>query len=241
MVPEKQIEEFVNKLRQAAGDNLESVILYGSAASGEYIDDQSDVNLLCVLRDTSLPKLQRLSTTLDWWTRKEQPAPLITTRQEIESSADVFSIEYFDMQKRHRVLFGDDPLANITIPMRLHRAQVEYELREKMILLRQRLLLAGSRKDRLWTLLLDSLPSFSALFRHALMAFDGQCSPSGREAFTAIGSRLGIDSSAFLDVLEVREGRVNARQFNVESLAARYLAAVEQVTATVDKMLDSEQ
>jgi len=40
MVPEKQIDEFVSKLRQAAGDNLESVILYGSAASGDYIDDR---------------------------------------------------------------------------------------------------------------------------------------------------------------------------------------------------------
>jgi predicted nucleotidyltransferase len=241
MVPEKQIEEFVGKLRQAAGDNLESVILYGSAASPEYIEGQSDINMLCVLRDATFPKLQRLSASLEWWDRKKQPAPLITTRREIESSADVFSIEYFDMQQRHRVLFGEDPLSNMTIPMRLHRAQVEYELREKLILLRQHLLLADSKKDRLWALLLDSLPSFSTLFRHALIAFDGQCSPSGREALSQIGTLLRIDSSAFLEVLDVRERRAEARQFNVEDLTTRYLAAVEQVTAAVDKMLDSEK
>jgi predicted nucleotidyltransferase len=240
MVPEKQIAEFVDKLRNTAADNLESVILYGSAATGEYIDDQSDINMLCVLRDTSFAKLRRLSSALEWWDRKKQRAPLITTRHEMESSADVFSIEYFDMQKRHRVLFGDDPLANITIPMRLHRAQVEYELREKLILLRQRLLLVDGKKDRLWELLLDSLPSFATLFRHALIAFDGQCSPSGREALSQIGSHLRVDSSAFLEVLEVREHRVEAKQFDVENLAARYLTAVEQVTAAVDKMLDSE-
>jgi len=84
MVPEKQIDEFVSKLRQAAGDNLESVILYGSAASGDYIDDRSDVNILCVLRDTSFSKLQRLFTTMEWWNAKKQPAPLLTTRAEIE-------------------------------------------------------------------------------------------------------------------------------------------------------------
>jgi hypothetical protein len=241
MVPEKQIEEFVGKLRQAAGDNLESVILYGSAASPEYIEGQSDINMLCVLRETTFPKLQKLSATLEWWDRKKQPAPLITTLREIQSSADVFSIEYFDMQKRHRVLFGDDPLASLTIPMQFHRAQVEYELREKLILLRQHLLLADSRKDRLWALLLDSLPSFSTLFRHALIAFDGQCSPSGREALSQIGTLLRVDSSAFLEVLDLREHRVEAKQFNVEDLVTRYLAAVEQVTAAVDRMLDSKK
>jgi len=241
MVPEKQIDEFVSKLRQAAGDNLESVILYGSAASGDYIDDRSDVNILCVLRDTSFSKLQRLFTTMEWWNAKKQPAPLLTTRAEIESSADVFCIEYFDMQKRHRVLYGEDPLANLAIPMRLHRQQVEYELREKLILLRKHVLLTGSKKDRLWALMLDSLPSFATLFRHALIAFDGQCSPSGREALVQIGTQLHVDPSAFLEVLDVREHRAQEKQFNVENLVTRYLTAVEQVTAAVDKMLDSEK
>jgi predicted nucleotidyltransferase len=40
MVPENKIEEnmkeFVEKARAAAGANLQSVILYGSAASGDY-------------------------------------------------------------------------------------------------------------------------------------------------------------------------------------------------------------
>lgn len=238
MVPEKQIEVFVSKLREAAGDNLESLVLYGSAATGGYIDDRSDINLLCVLRDTSFAKLERLSGIVQDWSRKKQPAPLITTRKEIECSTDVFSIEYFDMKKAHTVLFGDDPFANIDIPMHLHRAQVEYELREKLILLRQGLLLADGDKKQVWRLLLDSLPSFATLFRHALIASDGQCSPSGRDALAQIGSRLHIDSSVFLQVLDVREHRAEAKQFDVKDLATRYLSAVEQVTAAVDKMLD---
>jgi len=36
MVPEKQMAEFVDRMRQAAGDNLQSVILYGSTADGEF-------------------------------------------------------------------------------------------------------------------------------------------------------------------------------------------------------------
>ena len=46
MVPEKLINEFVERVRAAAGTNLLAAILYGSAAAGDYIADYSDVNLL---------------------------------------------------------------------------------------------------------------------------------------------------------------------------------------------------
>src|ERR1022692_3333700 len=142
VIPEKQLTEFARRLRQAAGENLESVILYGSAAGGEFHPEFSNVNLLCVLGETSFARLSALAPAVAWWNRHKHPAPLVLTRQELERSADVFAIEWLDMQQRHRVLFGDDPLPGLHIPMNLHRAQVEYELREKLILLRERILLA---------------------------------------------------------------------------------------------------
>jgi hypothetical protein len=68
VIPEKQISEFVTRLQQGAGANLVSVILYGSAASGGYDPEFSNINLLCVLQDTSLPKLLALAPVVEWWT-----------------------------------------------------------------------------------------------------------------------------------------------------------------------------
>src|ERR1700685_3669285 len=87
-VPEKQINEFLTRLRQAAGENLESVILYGSAAGGEFHPEFSNVNLLCVLRESSSARLSALAPAVAWWTRHKHPAPLVLTRQELERSAD---------------------------------------------------------------------------------------------------------------------------------------------------------
>src|SRR5580698_4488497 len=152
MVPEKQINEFVTRLRQSSGENLLSVILYGSAADGEFHPDFSNVNLLCVLRETTFATLAAMAPAVEWWTRQKHHAPLVLTREELERSTDVFSIELLDMQQRHRVLFGDDFLSGLRIPMHLHRAQLEYELREKLILLRGRLLLSANSKKQLWEL-----------------------------------------------------------------------------------------
>jgi hypothetical protein len=37
----------------------------------------------------------------------------------------------------------------------------------------------------------------------------------------------------------VREGKVDRKKFDVADVFSRYLAAVQQVTSAVDKMLDS--
>lgn len=238
MVAEKEINQFVSRLQAAAGQNLLSVILYGSAADGEFHPDFSNVNLLCILRESSFATLTAIAPVVEWWTRQKHHAPLVLTRDELERSTDVFSIELLDMQQRHRVLFGDDVLSGLRIPMHLHRAQLEYELREKLILLRGRLLLAANDKKQLWELMLGSLSTFTTLFRHALIALGEKPPKAKREAVQALASRVAFDASAFMQLLDIRERKAETKQFDATDVFARYLAAVQQVTAAVDKMLD---
>jgi len=239
MVPEKTINDFVSRLRAAAEANLESVILFGSAAAGDYHPEFSNVNLFCVIRDSSFAALQALAPAVKWWDTQKQPPPLFMTREEIERSSDVFTIELLDMQQHHRVLFGEDVLQGLSIPANLHRLQVEYELREKLALLRQHLLLASGSDSRMWELLVRSVSSFATLFRHTLIVL-GHNAPIGkREAVAALSKQIGFDASGILQVLDVRERKADRKKFAVADVFSRYLAAVEQVTAAVDKMLDS--
>ena len=143
MVPEDKINEFVKRIGEAAGPNLESITLFGSAVSGDFHPGMSDLNMFCVLRDCSFAALQALAPVAKWWDGQKQPPPLCMTRQELERSTDVFTIELLDMQQHHRVLFGEDVVQGLRISMHVHRVQVEYELREKLILLRQQILLAS--------------------------------------------------------------------------------------------------
>jgi hypothetical protein len=241
MVPEKQIDEFVVRMRQAAGENLQSVVLYGSAVSGEFHPEFSNVNLLCVVREASYPALRAVAPVMEWWARQKRHTPLLLTSEELQRSADVFSIEFLDMQERHRVLFGTDVLTGLAIPMRFHRAQVEYELREKTILLRERLLLAGTDKKRLWELMLASLSTFVTLFRHSLIALGETPPDSKRQTIQALAKRIQFDPSAFLQLFDTRESKAEPKQLDAAEVFARYLAAIQQVTAAVDRMLDSTE
>ncbi len=240
MVPEDKINEFVKRIREAAGPNLESVILFGSAVSGDFHPGMSDLNMFCVLRDCSFAALQALAPVATWWERQKQPPPLCMTRKELERSTDVFTIELLDMQQHHRVLFGDDVVQGLRISMHVHRIQVEYELREKLILLRQQALLASGNDSRLWELLQRSVASFATLFRHALIAVENEAPAGRRQALQALSTKMRFDLSPVYQLLDVRERKTDAKKIQVQDLAAQYLAAIEKVTAAVDEALDSD-
>ena len=240
MVPEEKINDFVKRVRDAAGSNLESVILFGSAVSGDFHSGLSNLNLFCVLRDSSFASLQALAPVAKWWDRQKEPPPLCMTRKELHRSTDVFTIELLDMQQHHRVLFGEDVVQGLRISMHVHRVQVEYELREKLILLRQQILLASGNDSRLWDLLLRSVPSFGTLFRHALIALGETAPPARREAVLSLSTRVGFDPTALNQVFDVREHKAASKTIDINDLVARYLAAIEKVTAAVDEALDSD-
>jgi predicted nucleotidyltransferase len=238
MGPEKLLEDFAQRMRTAAGPNLVAAILYGSVAAGDYLADYSDVNVLCVLRETSFAAIEALAPVMEWWSKQKNRAPLLMGADEIQHSADVFSIEFLDMKRHYRVLWGEDVLAKLDVPLRLHRAQVEYELREKTIVLRQGLLSAGTNSNAKWDLLLRSLPAFGTLFRHALLAMGESPTGTKREAANLLADKLKIDGHVFGELLDIREHRIEKKSANVDDLFARYLKLVEQVTGAVDQMLD---
>ena len=236
---EALLSEFTAKLRAAAGENLSSVILYGSAADGEFHPDYSDLNLLCIFRDTSFASLNKISGVVEWWRKKKHHPPLVVTEKELRDTADVFSIEFIDMKQRHRILYGADVLRDLNVPMQLHRSQLEYELREKFFLLRQHVLLAGADDKALWEAMLNSLSSFTTLFRHALIELGETSRKHSREALQELASRLNFDASAFVQLMEVRGRRLDRKQLRAQDVAARYLSTIEKVAGAVDTMQSS--
>jgi len=239
MPEDKLISDFVDKLRATAGDNLLSVVLYGSAAQGDFHPEYSDLNLLCVVRETSFSALARISAVVEWWRGKKHHPPLVLTPEELRTTADVFSIEFLDMKQRYRVLWGEDVLKTLEVPMHLHRSQLEYELREKLFLLRQHVLLAGAEEAQLWEVMLQSLSSFTTLFRHVLVEMGTTEHQHSLDAVKDLASRLNFDASPFVQLIEVRAQKADRKQMRAADVATGYLIAIEKVAAAVDTMQSS--
>jgi len=236
---ETKLSEFVNRLKSAAGQNLKAVVLYGSAVTGEFAEKHSDINVLCLVERAGSAELEQLHDVVQWWMKQGNGAPLVFTLDELTRSADVFAIEMLDVKRHHRMLFGEDFLEQLQVPMRLHRAQVEHELRVNWLRLRQAILVAPQKKKAHFGIMSASLPVFCALFRHSLVAL-GQEPPHGkRAAIDGIAALTGADPSAFHALLEFREGRRAERDIDIEPMLHAYLEFVEVATSEVDRRLDT--
>jgi hypothetical protein len=235
------LKNLVERLHDAAKDNLESVILYGSAARGDFHEAHSDLNVLCVLRSLRAAELTRLSPVVTWWTSAQhQPAPLFFASEELQQSADVFAIELLDMQQSHRVLYGSDAVAGITVPMNLHRVQVEHELRTLLLKLRQHLLREPENQKELGAVLAKSISSTLTLLRHALIALKEQPPGEASEIFARVGSLTAANASAFENVWRLREAK-SLDKDAVLPVYDAYLAALEKMIAALDHHLPKRQ
>ncbi|MEZ5399281.1 MAG: hypothetical protein R2729_06395 [Bryobacteraceae bacterium] len=234
---DKVLSELVDRLRRAYDARLVAVILYGSAASaGEFDRAYSDLNTLCVLSTLGVDELGASEAIFRWWRDKGHPAPLLMAEQEVATSTDCFPIEFTDMLDRRRVLHGRDVIEGLEIDRRFYRAQVEYELRSKLIRLRQKAAGVLNDHELLINLMADSESTFLVLARHVL-ALGGFERPRARqETIAALERSFGVASHPFETLLAVREGRVKRSAAEARPLFGSYLAGVQTLVNAVDRL-----
>lgn len=236
---EKITSELVEKLKRSAGDNLQSVVLYGSAASGEFRPKHSDLNVLCLLRQIDPVELRKLRDTAQWWAKKGHPTPLIFTLEELKGAADVYAIELLEIMSRRRVLYGEDVFASFEIPMRLYRMQVERELRHNLVRLRQGYMVVAGKQKAVVRLMVRSSSTFALLFRHALIALGEEPPPSKQEAVTRLAATIGFSTTSFRDLFKVRTGALKASALDAELIFRDYLDAVTRAVDEISRRLDA--
>lgn len=232
---EATLAEFVNRLTAAAGENLRSVVLYGSAVAGEFSEGHSDLNILCLLERLDAADLAQLHPAVSWWIGLGNRAPMLFKYEELARSADLFAIELFDIKNHHRALFGPDWLENFQLPLHFHRLQVERELHRERLSLRQAILAAPEKSKNQLEIMCSSVSRFCALFRHAVMATGEPAPQTKRESVAAIASWTGADPSGFEAILDYREGKRKRRQIDLEASLHSYLEFVELAANEVDR------
>ncbi len=236
MEAEKHITELVERLKQAAGANLECVTLFGSAASADFHADFSDINLLCIVRELSAATLETLAPAIHWWTKKKFPAPLVFARTELERAADIFAIELYDICQRHRIFYGEDMFRTLQVPMNLHRIQVEHDLRTKFLTLRQMYVMVAGDNARVRKLMLDSVTTFGTLLRHALIVMGEQPAAHKADSIKKLAERIKFDPGIFLQLLEARAHKAPENEIDAHSGFAKYMDGIDKVIQAVDAL-----
>ena len=230
-----KLGEFVESLHEAHGDNLKSVVFYGPALVGDQLDEDRPKNILVVLNRITPADLKAAHDVAEDWRLEGNPLPVYFTSSEVIDSSDVFPIEFIDMSRNRRVLYGDDPFVGLEISTQNLRHQLEYELRGKLIRLRTLYITASHNSNRLARLMVDSLDSFVVLFRHVLEMMGGKASFDKRECIMEIVDTLKLDKKVFTRIFDYEADEELWLEAETNETFAAYLLQIERVIDAVQE------
>ncbi|HEV8369895.1 MAG TPA: hypothetical protein VGQ39_18210 [Pyrinomonadaceae bacterium] len=236
-VVQEALSGLIDDLRASHGDNLASVVLYGSAAAGDHIELRSDYNLLIALNRITPEDLRVAQAPIREWQRLGHPLPVYFTVEELSDAGDVFPIEFHQMAKARIVLYGKDPFEFVQLSDANLRHQTEYELRSKLIQLRRLYIPASVSIEKLGDLMSDSLASFAALFR-AVLLLHGQEAPVAKpECVRSTAKLLKLDPEPFERIFEFRASdNLPGSESEANELFGAYMLQIERVVEAVDEL-----
>jgi len=212
-------------------DQLLAVVLYGSAASDEYVRGKSNINCLILLKEVTPQRLKKCSGHLRKWHDDGMATPLFVDPPYVDSSIDVFPIEFLDMKQRYRTLHGQDFLRALNVKPEHLRFQCEQELKGKMLKLRQMYLEGSTSEARLAALLTKSISSFMVFFRALLFLKQMPAPHSVNDILDGL-SGLGLRVAAMGRVYDLK--RKEAAPGNLEALDSLFAEYLGEIQATVE-------
>ena len=236
-----KLEKLTQELKKACGENLKSVILYGSAAAGDHAGKRSDYNVLVVAGDLSKDALKAFSKTAKAWARAGNPPPLLFTMERLKKSTDVFPVELLDIKECHQILFGEDVVSDLEISTANLRLQIEHELRGNLIQLRQQYLLASGNAKEVCGLMVRSLSSFLVLFRASLRLFATDIPQKKFQALEKLNETIPVPCEVFRNVQQLKDGSLKSKNVDADSIFEEYIKTIESVTDAVDAHIQQEK
>jgi predicted nucleotidyltransferase len=180
---------FVEAAQQAFGNDLRSVVLYGSAAEGR-LRASSDINLLLMLSAFAREKAEAVRDQASLAGSAVRLRVMFLLESELAAAGEMFAQKFSDIIRRHRVLLGPDPFTGLSVP----RSAVLWRLRQVLLNLTLRLRQAyvdyGTAPERITAAIADAAGPLRSCAA-TIAALEDKPAVHPKEALAAFAAALG--------------------------------------------------
>jgi hypothetical protein len=229
-------QSFLQEVLAAGGQIIHSVHVSGSALTSDFDFRAADIHSVIVLQQMEFGFLKLLAPLGKKYGKKGIAAPLIMTPKYINSSLDVFPIEFLDLKLLHRTVHGEDLLENLEIKLADLRQQCERELKSHLIGLRQGYLsAAGDRKILAEGFLSHTYSRYLPLFRGIIYLLGEEPAIEPLSVLKQLKETTKIDSDAFEIVFRVRGKRQSLSMDELNNTFTQCYRTLEQLGNLVDE------
>ena len=234
--PEEIFGDFSHEVKELFGSDLISIILYGSAARGEYVPKKSDINFMIILSEAGINSLGKAMSLTAKWHKRNVATPLFLSKNYIESSLDTFPIEFINFKASYRLIFGEDVLKNLIFEKKYVRLQSERELKGKLLQLRENFLETEGKKKNIEALIRLSLPTFFSIFQAILFLNEKQPASDNSKLLAFMANDTQLDTALFRRLNEIKSGEKKLSSDEAVSLMESYIIEIRNLSVVVDRM-----
>ncbi len=232
-----RLAPWVAALPRDCGDRFRALYLHGSALTPRFDAQASDLNLLLVVAELPFDLLSTLARSVRALVSHGQTgrrtAPLVLTEAQIRSSIDVFPAEFLDLSRGRSLLAGEDVLGGLAVGLGNLRHQCEYELRSKLVGLRQAYLGAGDVPDAAQRLLVQAAGGLAAVLRQLLVLRSSDPPDDPQELVSAVARAYAVDGAALGAPFAARAS-VNVPSTQADAAFAAHVRVLESLIQVVD-------
>ncbi|NOT24316.1 MAG: hypothetical protein HOP22_16560 [Nitrospiraceae bacterium] len=238
---QKLLRAYAKEVEGKFGEQLEGLLLYGSAVRGEFLPGRSNLNILLLVSSYDSALLKQYSSLHRQWSKEQIVAPLFLTEEELRRSAEIFPIEFLEIQEQHRVLGGRDPFIGFHVKTDRLREAVAQGFMSHLLRLRQRYV-EGNGGDEATAILLPlSITSIVPLLRGVQRLLGRPALALSDAVIKDVAEQLHLDLQSLLDVWLLKRGQTSPGPHEMPRLFDRYLQAATLLTRVVEQQLPSEQ
>ncbi|MDY6878908.1 MAG: hypothetical protein V2J25_14920 [Desulfatiglans sp.] len=232
--PKEIFPEIMTTYKTVFGDDLVSIILYGSGAGKDYRPGKSDINFIVVLSEKGMNSLDKAFEVQKKWRKKRVAIPLFLTEDYVATSTDVFPIEYLNLQRNHLLVYGKDILKDLSFDWECVRLQCEREIKGKLLLLREAFFESMGKRDALKGVIENSMSAILAIFEGLLYLKERDLPAGKREIIQAVSEVLDVDAALFLKLLDVKEEKIKLGSGEISQLYKDYLNEMMRLSKQID-------
>lgn len=222
---QRLLQSYVKEVKSAFGDQLEGLLIYGSAVRGEFLPGRSNLNVLLVVTGYDAAMLKRYEPLHKRWSKEGVVIPLFLTDHEIKTGSALFPLEFLEIQEHHRVLGGRDPFVGFHVDTGRVRDAVTQGLAAHVLRLRQRFAEAGGADDAVTILLPLAITSTVPLLRGIQRMHGWPVLTQSDAVIKDVADRFHIDLQGFLDALMLKRGIISPGPSEIPHVFDRYLKA----------------
>jgi hypothetical protein len=234
--PKEIFPDIIDDYKGLFGNDLISIILYGSASGRDYRPGKSDINFMIVLSEEGLERLDKALKVVETWRKRKVAIPLFITEHYVESSLDVFPIEYLNFQRNHVLVYGKDILKDLSFDPQFVRLQCEREIKGKLLLLREAFMETAGRGRSLRGVIGQSIQAFVAIFDALLYLKEREIPKERRDVVNLTCATFDLDAGLFQKLLDIKEEKLKPDDTETKSLFQNYLKEVRKLSKIVDTL-----